>query len=70
MDRSRLFTRLGTLGEDDDRQAVYDFWDQAGDTARFEAAWEMVVFAMKMKGTPIDDLRLQRSVTKLVRKQS
>lgn len=70
MDRSKLFTRLGKLGENNDRQAVYDYWNQVGDTARFEAAWEMVVFAMKVKGTPIDDLRLQRSVAKLVRQPS
>ncbi len=70
MDRSKLFTRLGKVGEDDSRADVYRYWDELGSEARFKAAWELVVEAMKIKGMESNEFRLQRSVTALFRKPS
>lgn len=36
-----------------DRQFDVDFWQQQGDTAIFEAAWEMVEIAEAFKGTQV-----------------
>ena len=38
------------------------FWQQAGASARFEAAWAMVGEFLKMKGRPRAQLRLRRSI--------
>ncbi|RME59048.1 MAG: hypothetical protein D6780_05725 [Candidatus Dadabacteria bacterium] len=67
-DRSNYFVRLGKLGEEDKRE-VYEYWDKLGDEARFKAAWELVIEAYKIKGKDLNELRFQRSVEKLVRKQ-
>jgi hypothetical protein len=37
-----------------DRQFDVDFWQQQGDTAIFEAAWEMVEIAEAFKGTHVE----------------
>ena len=68
VDRTKLFTRLGKLGEPDDKLADYAQWAKLGDEARFQAAWELVVQAALINGTNPDELRFQRSVTRLVRK--
>lgn len=48
--------------EDLDRSFDLEFWQAQTDTARFEAAWELVITAYKMKGRDVNQLRLQRSV--------
>jgi len=63
-----IFTRLGRLGEDDDRLADYQHWDQLGDEARFRTAWELVVQAYELQGRSPNELRFQRSVTDLIKK--
>lgn len=63
MDRSKLFTRLSKVGEDDCRADIYRYWDELGSEARFKAAWELVIEAMKIKGMESNEFRLQRSVT-------
>ena len=68
VDRSKLFTRLGKVGEDDCRLDVYRYWDELGSVARFTTAWELVVEAMKIRRMEPNEFRLQRSVTSLTRK--
>ena len=64
----QLFTRLGRLGDDDDRLADYEHWDRLGDEARFQAAWDLVVQAYELQGKDPNELRFQRSVANLVKK--
>jgi len=60
--------RLGKLSEERDRSNDYDVWDSLGDEARNKAAWELVLQAALMQGKSLDELRFQRSLTKLIRK--
>ncbi len=53
--------RKGKL-EELDRSFDLRFWQSQTDTARFEAAWELVITAHKIKGQDVSQLRLQRSV--------
>jgi hypothetical protein len=60
--QSRVVTeRKGKL-EDLDRSFDLQFWQAQTDTARFAAAWELVITAHKMKGKDVRQLRLQRSI--------
>lgn len=60
--RSRVvMERKGRL-EDLDRSFDLQFWQAQTDTARFAAAWELVITAYKMKGKDVRQLRLQRSI--------
>lgn len=43
------------------------FWQALGPSKIFEAAWGLVVTAAAAKGIPEDELKLQRTVTKLLR---
>jgi len=56
-----VMERKGKL-EDLDRSFDLQFWQAQTDTARFAAAWELVITAHKMKGKDVRQLRLQRSV--------
>ena len=47
--------------EDLDRSFDYEFWQAQDDTARFVAAWELVVFAHRLKAQDERQLRLQRT---------
>lgn len=53
--------------EDMDDSFDLEFWQSQPATAIFDAAWEMVVFAHKLKGGKEDELRFQRSVASLQR---
>lgn len=56
--------------EDADRSFDLRFWQAQSDTARFAAAWEMVVTAQIWKGRDPNELRFQRSVATLRREPS
>jgi hypothetical protein len=56
-----IMERKGKL-EDLDRSFDMAFWQAQSPTARFAAAWEMVVQAYRLKGKDVSKLRLQRSV--------
>jgi hypothetical protein len=45
-----------------DRSFDVEYWQRLGPEAIFEAAWDLVVQAWKLKGRDPDELRLQRSV--------
>jgi hypothetical protein len=50
-----------------DRSFDVEYWQRLGPEAIFEAAWEMVVQAWKVKGRDPNELRLQRSVEAIQR---
>lgn len=56
-----IMERKGKI-EDLDRSFDLQFWQAQTDTARFAAAWELVVTACQMKGQDVSQLRLQKSV--------
>jgi hypothetical protein len=64
-----VMERLGPL-EDGDRSFDIEFWQRQDPNARFAAAWEMVVTAHKHKGRDAAELRLQRFVECLERRES
>ena len=68
IDRSKLFTRKGRLGEEH-KQDDYAAWDALGDAAKFAAAWELVEEAYLLQGRKLDELRFQRSVTHIERRR-
>jgi hypothetical protein len=49
------------------REFDIEFWQKLGPARILEAAWDVVVTAAAVRGISEDQLRLQRSVTKLER---
>jgi hypothetical protein len=56
-----IMERRGKL-EDLDRSFDLEFWQAQSDTARFEAAWDLVLMAQRRQGRHVRQPRLQRSV--------
>ena len=63
-----FFERKGKLTELD-RSFDLKFWQAQSATERFQAAWELVQHAWKVKGNDVRQLRLQRSVESFQRQQ-
>lgn len=61
--------RRGKL-EDLDRSFDLEFWQSQPPQARFDAVWELIVHASKVKGIDVRQLRLQRSVETFQRQES
>jgi len=59
--RTDFVERYGKLAELD-RSFDLKFWQEQSAQARFDAAWELIVHASKVKGGDVCQLRLQRSV--------
>ena len=57
--------RKGILGQEDEKLLDYQYWDEQGDEAKFNAAWELVVQAYEIMGRDPNELRFQRSIEKL-----
>jgi hypothetical protein len=53
--------------QDMNRSFDIKFWQSQPPKARFDAVWEMIIHAMKVKGQDVRQLRLQRSVTNFQR---
>ena len=66
--RKNFVERRGKL-QDMDRSFDLKFWQAQPPKARFDAVWEIIVHAMKVKGYDVRQLRLQRSVTNFQRTQ-
>ena len=66
--RTNFVERRGEL-KDLDRSFDLEFWQSQPAKARFDATWELIVHAMKVKGQDVRKLRLQRSVTNFQRQQ-
>lgn len=60
MKRAEFIERRGRI-KDLDRSFDLKFWREQTPQARFDAAWELVVHASKVKGLDVRQLRLQRS---------
>ncbi len=61
MTRTGFVERRGKLAELD-RSFEVEFWQNQPAQARFDAAWELIVHASRVKGLDVRQLRLQRSV--------
>ena len=61
MKRTGFVERRGRI-KDLDRSFDLAFWREQTPQARFDAAWELIVHASKVKGVDVRQLRLQRSV--------
>ena len=61
MDRSTITERTGKL-EDLDRSFDLAFWQAQDAKARFDATWELITHANRVKGKDVRQLRLQRTV--------
>jgi hypothetical protein len=59
--RTGFVERRGRI-EELDRSFDLEFWQAQPPAARFQAAWELIVHASKVKGLDVRQLRLQRSV--------
>ena len=59
--RTGFVERHGKLAELD-RSFDLKFWQAQPAQARFDAAWELIVHASRVKGGDVRQLRLQRSV--------
>lgn len=68
MTKSKFVERKGKL-EDLDRSFDIEFWQSQSPQQRFNATWELIVHAWKVKGGDVRQLRLQRSVEKFERHQ-
>ncbi len=66
--REGFIERTGRL-EDLDRSFDIQFWQAQPPSARFEAAWQLVRHAAKVKGLDVRQLRLQRSVASFQRQR-
>lgn len=59
--RTGIIERKGKLAELD-RSFDLEFWQAQSPQARFEAAWDLVLHAWRVKGNDVRQLRLHRSV--------
>lgn len=59
--RTGFIERRGKIDELD-RSFDLLFWQAQTPNARFEAAWELIVHASRVKGKDVRQLRLHRSV--------
>ena len=59
--RTGFIERKGKLSELD-RSFDLEFWQAQPPKARFDAAWELIVHTIRVKGQDVRQLRLQRSV--------
>mgnify|MGYP007083609471 FL=1 len=66
--REGFIERTGRL-EDLDRSFDIQFRQAQPSSARFEAAWQLVLHAAKVKGLDVRQLRLQRSVASFQRQR-
>lgn len=59
--RTRFSERYGKLAEHD-RSFDLKFWQKQKPRARFDAAWELIAHAYKIRGGDVRQLRLHRSI--------
>ena len=68
MIRTGFVERRGKI-EDLDRSFDLKFWREQTPQARFDATWEQIVYASRVKGIDVRQLRLQRSTETFQRQQ-
>lgn len=68
--RNRLtMSRFATIEEQGNRSFDIEFWQRLSDEQRMQAVWDLVVFDYELKGKNPDELRLQRTVENLCRRE-
>lgn len=65
---TKFMERRGKL-EELDRSFDVAFWQSQPAQARFDAVWELIVHAARVKGYDVRQLRLQRSVETFQRQE-
>ena len=63
-----IMSRVLRNHQKDDGSFDLEFWRKVGAEGRFAAAWEMVLEAAAFRGQDGGQPRLQRSVTRVVRR--
>jgi hypothetical protein len=66
--KTNFVMRKGKLSELD-RSFDIEFWQSQPPKARFDAAWELIVHAARVKGQDVRQLRLQRFITNFQRQE-
>ena len=66
----RLVMKRLVRRDEADRDFDIEFWQTLGDSKIFAAAWDLVVTAAAMKGLREDQLELQRSVERVIRREA
>ena len=66
--KSFSMMRRGKI-QDLDRSFDLKYWQNISPQSRFEAAWELIVHAWRVKGRDVRQLRLQRAVETFQRQQ-
>lgn len=67
MNRQAITEWYGRL-EDAEPYPDLEYWSRQSDSAKLEAAWEMVLEAHRIKGEDLSESRLQRTVASLKRR--
>lgn len=63
-----VMERRGRI-QDLDRSFDLEFWQSQTPQARFDATWELIAHAYKVKGNDVRQLRLERSVESFQRQR-
>jgi len=66
--KTNIMERRGKIS-DLDRTFDLQFWQAQSSQARFDAAWELIVYAWRVKGNDVRQLRLHRSIETFQRQQ-
>jgi hypothetical protein len=64
-----IMSQLTTIEEKGNRSFDIEFWQRLTDEQRMQAVWDLVVFDYELKGKDLNELRLQRTVENLCRKE-
>ena len=64
-----VMSQLTTIEEQGNRSFDIEFWQRLSDEQRMQAVWDLVVFDYELKGKNTDELRLQRTVENLRRRE-
>jgi hypothetical protein len=64
-----VMSQLTTIEEQGNRSFDIEFWQRLTDEQRMQAAWDLVVMDYELKGRDLNELRLQRTVENLCRRE-
>ncbi len=63
-----IMSRVATREQHSDRSFDIAFWQEVGDMGRFAAAWQMVKEVQLIRGQSGELPRMQRHVTRIIRR--
>jgi hypothetical protein len=64
-----VMSQLTTIEEQGSRVFDIEFWQRLSDEQRMQAVWDLVVMDYELKGKDLNELRLQRTVENLCRRE-